>query len=261
MNNKDFQNGLIIGYASGGVVEVEIPAKEEQEKTITITENGTTEILPDTDKALSKVTVVTDIKSGGGLDRTVTFTADGVPCEITSLKAGNSVNAPATVPTSENGTFEEWQDTEGNRISFPFTPEAEETELVALFLTVRDSISVTNKDTLIATGVRNSEYRGQVIKSYDGLAVCGYTKNTDGISGYYYLVSETKDGCKATNLVYVGTAEYNGKIYHYSKNSILANINYNGASTMNCQFIGNQGDFQSDMDAVAALLDYYYLKR
>ena len=65
MSNKDFQNGFALGLASGGVVEVEIPAKEEQEKTITITENGTTEILPDENKALSKVTVVTDVSSGG----------------------------------------------------------------------------------------------------------------------------------------------------------------------------------------------------
>ena len=64
MSNKDFQNGFALGRAAGGIVEVEIPAKEEQEKTITITENGTTEILPDTDKALSKVTVVTNVPVG-----------------------------------------------------------------------------------------------------------------------------------------------------------------------------------------------------
>ena len=52
-----------IAEISGGG-GVEIPAKEEQEKTITITENGTTEILPDTNKALSKVTVVTDVPIG-----------------------------------------------------------------------------------------------------------------------------------------------------------------------------------------------------
>ena len=62
--NKDFQNGFALGMATGGVVEVEIPAKEEQEKTITITENGTTEILPDENKALSKVTVVTNVPVG-----------------------------------------------------------------------------------------------------------------------------------------------------------------------------------------------------
>ncbi len=52
-----------IAEVSGGG-GAEIPAKEEQEKTITITENGTTEILPDTGKALSKVTVVTDVPIG-----------------------------------------------------------------------------------------------------------------------------------------------------------------------------------------------------
>lgn len=52
-----------IAEISGGG-GVEIPAKEEQEKTITITENGTTEILPDENKALSKVTVVTDVPVG-----------------------------------------------------------------------------------------------------------------------------------------------------------------------------------------------------
>lgn len=62
--NKDFQNGFALGMATGGVVEVEIPAKEEQEKTITITENGTTEILPDENKTLSKVTVVTNVPIG-----------------------------------------------------------------------------------------------------------------------------------------------------------------------------------------------------
>lgn len=35
--------------------------KEEQEKTITITENGTQEVVPDKDKVLNKVTVITDL--------------------------------------------------------------------------------------------------------------------------------------------------------------------------------------------------------
>lgn len=48
------------GKASGG------PIKEEQEKTIDITENGTTEIFPDEGKTLSKVTVNVAIESGGG---------------------------------------------------------------------------------------------------------------------------------------------------------------------------------------------------
>lgn len=40
---------------------------EEQEKTVTITENGTVEVLPDGDKLLNKVTVITDV-IGGDVD-------------------------------------------------------------------------------------------------------------------------------------------------------------------------------------------------
>ena len=40
--------------------------KEEQEKIITVTENGTQEVTPDEGKVLSKVTVVTEIETGGG---------------------------------------------------------------------------------------------------------------------------------------------------------------------------------------------------
>lgn len=39
--------------------------KPEQEKTISITENGTTEVTPDEGKVLSKVTVNVDVESGG----------------------------------------------------------------------------------------------------------------------------------------------------------------------------------------------------
>jgi hypothetical protein len=65
MVNKDFQNGFIAGAVSGGVVEVEVDvSKPEQEKIVTITENGTTEVTPDDNKTLSKVTVVAEFEGG-----------------------------------------------------------------------------------------------------------------------------------------------------------------------------------------------------
>lgn len=70
MSNIDFQNGFAFGLASGGVVEVD-NAKEEQEKTIDITENGTTEVLPDENKVLSKVTVNANIPDTGELIETL----------------------------------------------------------------------------------------------------------------------------------------------------------------------------------------------
>lgn len=64
VSNIDHQNGFALGMASGGVVEVD-NAKEEQEKTVDITENGTTEVVPDEGKVLSKVTVKVDVSGGG----------------------------------------------------------------------------------------------------------------------------------------------------------------------------------------------------
>lgn len=49
------------GYEKGKA-EV-IPAKAEQEKSVTITQNGTTEVLPDDKKVLSKVNVEVDVPS------------------------------------------------------------------------------------------------------------------------------------------------------------------------------------------------------
>jgi hypothetical protein len=63
MSKKDFQNGFALGFASGGVLEIE---KEEQEKTVDITENGTTEVTPDEGMALNKVTINVEVESGGG---------------------------------------------------------------------------------------------------------------------------------------------------------------------------------------------------
>lgn len=71
MSKKDFQNGFALGFASGGVVEVE---KEEQEKSVNITENGTTEVTPDKGMALSKVTVNVAVESGGTEKSIVTVT-------------------------------------------------------------------------------------------------------------------------------------------------------------------------------------------
>lgn len=61
-----------LAYPSGFVSEIQaIPsgsAKEEQEKTVTITANGTVEITPDAGKTLSKATAVVNVPTSGGGD-------------------------------------------------------------------------------------------------------------------------------------------------------------------------------------------------
>lgn len=62
---------------------------------------------------------------------TVTFLVDGAVYEKVSVKAGNSVSAPETEPTSESGTFVAWQ-LNGEDVTFPFTPTGD-TEITAVF--------------------------------------------------------------------------------------------------------------------------------
>jgi lysophospholipase L1-like esterase len=123
----------------------------------------------------------------------------------------------------------------------------------------RDEITYSKAGDIIGEGVRTSKNAGKITKSNDGVAVCGYTLNSDNKAGTYYVVAETQDGCAATNIEYVGTVDYNGKAYHYAKNSVLANINYNNASTLSCWFIGASATY-ADEAAVARLLDYYFCK-
>lgn len=159
--------------------------KPEQEKSVSISTNGTTEVTPDTGKALSKVTVTTNVQptlqektvaptttqqivtadSGkDGLSKVtveavtssidsnivaenikkdvtilgVTGTLESLPAltdgyvvrwerenqlyEITNVKQGNAVNAPATSPVV--GQTINWYDYY-HQITFPYTPSAD----------------------------------------------------------------------------------------------------------------------------------------
>lgn len=69
------ENGDVLpddGFAGMSKVTVAVPVssgKEEQEKSITITENGTTEVIPDEGKTLSKVKVETSVAGSGEIGK------------------------------------------------------------------------------------------------------------------------------------------------------------------------------------------------
>lgn len=65
------------------------------------------------------------------LDHTVTFTVDGEPYEIVSVKSGNSVNAPSTKPSKEDYRFSGWE-LNSEKVTFPYVP-TENTDLIASF--------------------------------------------------------------------------------------------------------------------------------
>ena len=63
--NSNFDTLSILDFNSEFESVVTSPVREEkQEKIITITENGTHEVVPDADKVLKKVTIITDIIGG-----------------------------------------------------------------------------------------------------------------------------------------------------------------------------------------------------
>lgn len=59
-------NSFILGMVKG---KASVPVPDTQEKTVWVTENGTTEVLPDVGKLLSKVTVEANV-AGGGSNKT-----------------------------------------------------------------------------------------------------------------------------------------------------------------------------------------------
>lgn len=65
-------------------VTVNVPATPTQEKTATITENGTTEVTPDSGKALSKVTITTNVPQA-------------VPIEVSTAAAMTALLVAANV--------------------------------------------------------------------------------------------------------------------------------------------------------------------
>lgn len=60
-----YKDGKPLVYG-GKTLKVNDQGLPEQEKNVSITENGTTEVAPDTGKTLSKVTIAVDVPSSGG---------------------------------------------------------------------------------------------------------------------------------------------------------------------------------------------------
>lgn len=82
------ENGDVVadrGYTALSKVTVNVPQKEEQEKTVNITQNGKTEVTADNGKTLSKVTINTNVASGesGGYNPLAAF-ARGEKLSITA---------------------------------------------------------------------------------------------------------------------------------------------------------------------------------
>lgn len=96
-----------------------------------LTEKGVE--IPETATTYEIMSKIADVSSGiEAIDHTVTFTVDGEPYEVVSVKNGNSVNAPTT-PTKAGSVFSGWKNAEGEFVGFPHTPTKTE-ELLAEYI-------------------------------------------------------------------------------------------------------------------------------
>jgi len=77
-------NAFITGLQAG---QMSAPPPESQEKEITVTENGTTEVTPDEGKFLSKVTFTAEIGGADAIDSLIDHSITEVDSDVT--KVGN----------------------------------------------------------------------------------------------------------------------------------------------------------------------------
>lgn len=85
------------GYCGIKKVTVNVPATPTQEKTATITENGTTEATPDSGKALSKVTIITNIPQAVPIEIS---TADEMTAVLMATNVGKVYKFTGTTDTT-----------------------------------------------------------------------------------------------------------------------------------------------------------------
>lgn len=222
---------------ANAVVSVPSDAKEEQEKSITVTENGTQNVLPDDGKVLSKVTVITDVPSDAKeeQEKTINIIENGdfevLPDAGKVLsKVTGTVNVPnakeeqeKTVTITENKTVE-------------ITPDSGKV-LSGVTVTVNVSsaqptlnaptISLSNSTLTITNPATNGNFV-TAYKVYDGASLIASTTETS--LDLSTLI--TTDGTHAITVKAAGT-NFNDSsasnsqsfvLIHYSITPTLSNV-------------------------------------
>ena len=112
-------NGLFTpsdGYAGVYDIEVNVPAGATQERTVTITENGTQEIVPEDGYVLSKVTAIVNVPTSSGAELNIHY-GDTAPEDTSKLWV--KTTKPESVEISPDFGYGEVIQTTGVKSGFP----------------------------------------------------------------------------------------------------------------------------------------------
>jgi hypothetical protein len=176
-----FDQGYKVGFEDGYKKD----RKEEQEKSVTLTENGTTEILPDENKVLSKVKVDVDV----------------------------FVPAIEPLTINENGVYEADKAVGGFSPVYVNTPQPKEEQEKSITVTENGSYDVLPDDgkVLSKVGVDVEVVDNRVTEIENAIDESGVLDSTEGsvTEKVEQLIDKAEDGYLAEKMVFKGTVFQN----------------------------------------------------
>lgn len=134
------------GFTGMSKVTVAVPIKEEQEKTVEITKNGTTEVVADEGKSMSKVTVNTNVAFEGDIGKPLIDTS-----KMTSFQyffnGGANLELLNNIDTSNGTDFSYMFSNCGSLTTIPQLYTAKSTSFTSMFFNCKNLVSVPQFET------------------------------------------------------------------------------------------------------------------
>lgn len=176
------------------------------------------------------------------------YSGDGVVIASYLIRQGDAINPPVNEVA--------WKDSEGNVVTFPFTPTSD-TNLTAVLLTTRIEIELTKKGDIVFSWYRDATTGGNYTKTNDGWCVVGYNTSVSGGIKYahFTLVGKTQQSVAMSGSgIESGSLNYNNETYYYTIKKITT------------QFVTDYGKavqleetYTDNTTLATKLLDYYFM--
>lgn len=232
------ENGEVVtdeGFTGMSKVTVAVPIKEEQEKTVEITKNGTTEVVADEGKSMSKVTVNTNVAFEGDIGKPYIDTSKIT--DFTYFASYNKLNDYLNYLDTSNGTdFSYMFQSCGILKTIPLLNTSNGTNFYYMFSGCANLTTIPPIDTGNGKSFANMFYNCVVLTEIPLLDISSGT----GFNQMFYscskletlslttaksnLSSNTFQGCTALKNLTIGEG-WNVNIYlHYSNNLTVESL-------------------------------------